>query len=73
VTVVLRRACATPEEARRLRDALAPDDPKFLSLEVEGASLVARVSAASAGSVRATLEDLLACVGAAERALRGSP
>jgi hypothetical protein len=39
-----------------------------VQVAVEGADLVVRVTAVSAQSARATLEDLLACLGAAERA-----
>jgi len=41
-----------------------------VQLEVDGAELVVRTKALSARSVRATLEDLLACVQVAERAGR---
>jgi hypothetical protein len=37
-------------------------------VEVEGSDLVIRVSASTPSSARATLEDLLACLNAAERA-----
>jgi hypothetical protein len=37
-------------------------------VDVEGTDLVVRVTSASASSARATLEDLLACLSAAERA-----
>ena len=65
---VVRRSCATPEEATRLRAAVAADNPSFVQVEVDGTDLVVRVTAASAASARATLDDLLACLGAAERA-----
>ena len=70
MTVVLRRACASPAEAERLRRAVAPDNPPYVRVEVDGSDLLARVTAPSAASVRASLDDLLACVGAAERAGR---
>jgi hypothetical protein len=68
VTVVARRTCASQEAAERLRRALAVDTPEFVTLSVEGAALTIRTQAASARSVRATLEDLIACLQAAERA-----
>ncbi len=64
-----RRTCASAEEAERLRRALAVDTPEFVTLAVEGTDLTLRTSAPSARSVRATLEDLIACLQAAERAL----
>lgn len=68
MTAVVRRACASPREAERLRAAVAADNPSFVRVEVEGSELVIRLTADSAGSARATLDDLLACLGAAERA-----
>jgi hypothetical protein len=47
---------------------VAVDNPPFVQIDIEGTSLVVRVAASSAASARATLEDLLACLGAAERA-----
>ncbi len=47
-----------------------PDTPDFVELRVDGAALVVTTRGSSARSVRATLEDLLACVQAAERAAR---
>ncbi|MGI0130159.1 MAG: KEOPS complex subunit Pcc1 [Thermoplasmata archaeon] len=68
----MRRACASAAEAERLRAAVAADNPSFVRVEVEGSTLVIRVTAASAESARATLEDLLACLSAAERAMGSS-
>ena len=62
-----RRTCASAEEAERLRRALAVDTPDFVSLTVEGRDLVIATSGTSARSVRASLEDLIACLQAAER------
>jgi hypothetical protein len=68
VSLRARRACASPAEAERLRRALAADSPPYLHLAAEGSDLVIAVTAATAASLRATLEDLLACLQAAERA-----
>lgn len=65
--MVLRRAYASPEEAERIRRALAPDRPPNLTDRVEGATLVLELTSPSARSARATLEDLLPCLAAAER------
>lgn len=43
------------------------DSPSYVHLTVEGSDLVVRTAASSARTVRATFEDLLACVQAAER------
>lgn len=63
----MRRACTSAAEADRLRAAVAADNPSFVEVAVEGSALVVRVRAPSAQSARATLDDLLACLGAAER------
>jgi hypothetical protein len=43
-----------------------------VQVAVEGTVLVIRLTASSAESARATLDDLLACLGAAERAVARS-
>ncbi len=68
MTVRLRRRCASPDEAERLRAAVVADNPSFVGVSTDGADLLVSVAAASASSVRATIDDLLACLGAAERA-----
>ncbi|MGI0071367.1 MAG: KEOPS complex subunit Pcc1 [Thermoplasmata archaeon] len=68
VTVVARRACASAAEAGRLRAALAADNPSFVRVNIEGSDLVVRLTATSAASARASLDDLLACLAVAEKA-----
>ncbi len=70
MSVELKRTCASADEARRLAAAVSVDDPSHVSVVAEGEALFVRVAAASAGSVRATLDDLLACLAAAEGAAR---
>jgi hypothetical protein len=55
-----------------LRRSLVPDTPPYVELTVEGSDLVVRTRAPSARTVRATFEDLLACVQAAERTARSA-
>ena len=43
------------------------DNPPFVSVETQGNDIEVRLTATSAASARATLEDLLACLRAAER------
>ncbi len=43
------------------------DNPSFVSVEVDGRDIEIRLTASSAASARSTLEDLLACLRAAER------
>jgi len=70
VTVSLRRACRSPAEARLLQESVRADTPEFVEMGIDGASLTIRVVARSAASARVTLEDLVACLQAAERAMR---
>ncbi|HTP54603.1 MAG TPA: hypothetical protein VML94_06580 [Thermoplasmata archaeon] len=48
---------------------MAADTPEFVALRCDGAVFEIRLEATSAASARATLEDLFACLKAAERAL----
>lgn len=68
VDVTLEREYSSEEEAAALLQALEPDRPEYLESAREGARVRFRVVAESAGSARATLEDLLAALSAAERA-----
>ena len=65
----LERRYASPETAERILRALAADQPEFVHAEHEGTVLRLRVVAASARSARATLEDLVACLQTAEKAI----
>jgi tRNA threonylcarbamoyladenosine modification (KEOPS) complex Pcc1 subunit len=48
-------------------EAVKADNPSFVSIETDGSDIEIRLTATSAASARATLEDLLACLRAAER------
>jgi hypothetical protein len=69
VTVALRRPYASSEVARRIAAALGADNPAFVRVRVEGSALAIELTVPSPGSARATLDDLLACLQAAERAV----
>jgi len=69
VTVELERTYGAAEDAARVARALEADRPRELDTVVDGARLTFRLRAPSAASARATLEDLLACLGSAERTL----
>ena len=69
MSVVVRHRCATPAAARALRAAVAADNPSYVTVELDGAELVVRLRTASLMSARATLDDLLACLSAAERSV----
>ncbi|MCI4334166.1 MAG: hypothetical protein L3K04_00800 [Thermoplasmata archaeon] len=63
----LERTYSTAREAEELRLALEADRPEHLATERSGPTLTFTVRAASATSVRATLDDLLAALAVAER------
>ncbi len=67
--VVLRRTYSTAAIAEQVRRAVAADDPSYVRSSVLGAVLEYRIEAPHAASARATLDDLLACVNAAEHSL----
>ena len=62
--------------AETLLDAISPDDPDAFEARLEegsgGVLLVIETTADSIGSLRATLDDLLACLSAAESAVRAT-
>jgi hypothetical protein len=66
---VVRRTYASAVIAEQVRRAVAADDPAYVQGSVVGATLEYRLEATHAASARATLDDLLACVNAAERSL----
>jgi hypothetical protein len=47
-------------------EAVRADNPSFVTIESDGTEIEVRLTATSAASARATLEDLLACLRAAE-------
>lgn len=67
MTVVVRRRCRDPREAEALRAAVVADNPSYVGVTAENHDLIVRLTAPSAASARTTLEDLLACLKAAER------
>jgi hypothetical protein len=67
VTVVARRRCFDRREAEALRAVVVADNPSYVEVTTEDRDLVVRLTATSAASARTTLEDLLACLKAAER------
>ncbi|MGB6499805.1 MAG: KEOPS complex subunit Pcc1, partial [Thermoplasmata archaeon] len=69
LTIAVRRRCASAEEARALVASVAADTPDYVVLGVDGSDLEIRLTARSAASARATLEDLFACLKAAERTI----
>jgi hypothetical protein len=71
--VSLRRRYGSPAEARRLGAALQADQPVHLTWRVRGRVLEFDFTAPTPESARATGDDLLACLSAAERTSEISP
>jgi hypothetical protein len=67
VTVEIERQYPSAALAERIVRSLAADQPEFVQAERNGATVRFRIAEGSPQSLRATLEDLLACVQAAER------
>jgi hypothetical protein len=71
--VILRRQYRSPTDARRLAEALAADQPNHLTWRVRGRVLEFRFGASTPESARATGDDLMACLSAAERTAEITP
>ena len=52
--------------------ALGPDNAGYVEAEVRGCSILFRMGSESAGSLRSTADDLMACLKAAEDAVRAA-
>lgn len=66
--VVLRLDYDDEDDARCVEAALAPENGPHCRSQREGTVLVIEVPSGTLGRVAATLDDLLACASAAERA-----
>jgi hypothetical protein len=69
VTIRMERRYSTPEEAERLSLALAPDQKGFVAWSRRDATLEFLIRSDHPSTARSTVDDLLACLGAAERTL----
>ncbi|HEV2519736.1 MAG TPA: KEOPS complex subunit Pcc1 [Thermoplasmata archaeon] len=63
----LERRYGSSELARRVVGAVAVDDPGSVSIHRDDDRVVFEVGGDDPASIRATLDDLIACLGAAER------
>ena len=65
--------CGSEQRARSLLAAISPDDPDSFEAEIssegDSAELRITVSGEKMGTVRSTVDDLLACLAAAESSL----
>lgn len=66
----LRLAFASPEEAARLAESIAPENGEHLAVRLEGGVLVAEAESATPLGLLHTLDDALACLSAGEKAAR---
>ena len=58
--------------AEAIMDALAPDNEGYVSSSLEGSAIVFRMESTSAGTLRNTADDLMACIKAAEDSIAAS-
>lgn len=52
--------------ARAVMDSLGPDNTGYVESELQGSKLIFRISSESAGTLRNTADDLMACIKTAE-------
>ncbi|MCL4324434.1 MAG: CTAG/PCC1 family protein [Candidatus Thermoplasmatota archaeon] len=72
--VEIRRECPDAEIARILARSLSPDNEAYATARSEGAILKLVVRARSLRELQRSVDDVLACLGAAERSLvKASP
>ena len=67
---VLRLSFGSPTDASHLAAALAPENGEWLRTRVEGSDLVCEAEADAPLGLLHTLDDALACLGAAQRAAK---
>ncbi|MCL2149237.1 MAG: hypothetical protein FWH47_07870 [Methanomassiliicoccaceae archaeon] len=68
IELTLRIEYGDEGTARAVLDAVSPDNGGYVTAELQGRTLVMRMSADGAGPLRNTADDLMACVKAAEEA-----
>lgn len=70
ISLELEAMFADGATARAVLAALDPDNAGYVESELRGDAIVFRTSAESAGTLRSTADDLMACIRAAEEAAR---
>ena len=68
ITLELETTYPDSRVAEAVMNALDPDNKGYVSSELHGSTIVFRMEALSAGTLRNTADDLLACLKAAEEA-----
>jgi tRNA threonylcarbamoyladenosine modification (KEOPS) complex Pcc1 subunit len=67
LTAVLTRNCENEAMASTLKGAISPDNGLFADVTQEKGKLTIQVRARNVAELRRTLDDLLACLSAAEK------
>ena len=66
ITLELETTYPDSRMAEAVMNALDPDNKGYVSSELHGSTIVFRMEAGSAGTMRNTADDLLACIKVAE-------
>ncbi|MBR7005462.1 MAG: hypothetical protein IKH98_00815 [Candidatus Methanomethylophilaceae archaeon] len=69
ISLIIRAEFSDEHAARSVMEAVRPDNGSFVESSLEGRALVLRMEASSAGTLRNTMDDLMACIKAAEDAI----
>jgi tRNA threonylcarbamoyladenosine modification (KEOPS) complex Pcc1 subunit len=68
ITLELRIEYNDERTAKAVFDSISPDNEGYVSTELMGNKLLMKISSESAGTLRNTADDLMACIKAAEEA-----
>ena len=69
ITLELETTYPDSRVAEAVMNALDPDNKGYVSSELHGSTIVFRMEAGSAGTMRNTADDLLACIKVAEESV----
>ena len=69
ITLELETTYPDNKMAEAVMNALDPDNKGYVSSELHGSTIVFRMEARSAGTMRNTVDDLLACIKVAEESV----
>ncbi len=73
MSLAIRAEYPDERTARSVMEAIRPDNGSYVESSLEGRVLVLRMESASAGTLRNTVDDLMACIKAAEDAIDSGP
>ncbi|MDR3075114.1 MAG: hypothetical protein LBU30_03620 [Candidatus Methanoplasma sp.] len=66
IALDLRAEYHDERTAKAVFDSISPDNIGYVSTEIRGKQLIMKMTAESAGTLRNTADDLMACIKAAE-------